>query len=610
MKNILFVLFALILSPNLTYSQIQDDLLPFEAVSYPKIDDWHIAVFPIDFTDIPSKYRAGFPSKDGWSQTVFQGDISSWFQDMSYGTTTITGDVFDYTTSSEVFFDTNTGQVASFDQVLGGIDITAAGFNINNYDFVVFIFCHDAAVQQSITKNQDFTINGTSYNQQVVTVSYQNGQFHRDPGFPEVDQLNELNKYLIATGTDTVEEGDVNYTMSHFEAVLLHELGHSMGLDNHANSSTNGNKAAHETPEVANNGSLLNENYGNKFDIMGSRDYGIGMNGAMRDLCGLINAETIYSKNWWGKTLKITVNPVTAMSGKRFIEVLLPDQRDFLGLKRHGYQLEVKTIDGYYTMLNNPELDNNTNGFFVHKISGTEDLLLDMSPSSNINYFGDYLADIRDVVLKPGMTYENDDVIFENVVDNNDGSWSIDITIKADLIITPEPTFSSATRLLNGNIQVEWVNNCNDCGNNEQFIISYRKVGEQFWNSISDADLNSGTYMVTTLTGNTDTYEFRGAISGSATHYDSLYSNTVSTSSLGIEEVLDTAPSIYPNPSSHIVNIDIDEIFNVVIYNAVGKMVLEKSNSKQIDVQNLKPGIYFLKIITQGKIFYHKILKK
>jgi hypothetical protein len=246
-------------------------------------------------------------------------------------------------------------------------------------------------------------------------------------------------------------------------------------------------------------------------------------------------------------------------------------------------------------------------------VAGTENLLLDMSPSNNINYYGDYLADIRDVVLKTGMSFENEDVIFENVVKNGDGSWTLDITIKPTLIVTPEPTFNSAVRQANGDVIISWVNNCNDCGSGEVFTIQYRKEGESFWSDyISDADLASGTYTKTGLTAAPDQYEFRGNIAGSATHYASLYSATVSTNaSLSVEDFLSTELLIYPNPSKDIIHLDLTQIETVVIYNTIGKVVLEKSgNNNIIDIQQLQAGVYFIKVTSESKKYFQKIIKE
>ena len=104
MRKIYIIALAIVSLSLSTAAQVSNDLLPFTAVEYSTRDNWNIAVFPIDFTDIPAEYRTKFPSKTDWGRILFQEDISVWYQDISYGTTTITGDVFDYVTSSEVFF--------------------------------------------------------------------------------------------------------------------------------------------------------------------------------------------------------------------------------------------------------------------------------------------------------------------------------------------------------------------------------------------------------------------------------------------------------------------------------------------------------------------------
>ncbi|MCK5776473.1 MAG: hypothetical protein KAH25_09860, partial [Bacteroidales bacterium] len=100
MKKIYIIALAIASFSLSTFAQVADDLLPNGAIKYSTRDNWNIAVFPVDFNDIPSEYRNKFPSKTDWNRILFQEDISVWYNDMSYGVTTITGDVFDYTTSS------------------------------------------------------------------------------------------------------------------------------------------------------------------------------------------------------------------------------------------------------------------------------------------------------------------------------------------------------------------------------------------------------------------------------------------------------------------------------------------------------------------------------
>lgn len=76
---------------------------------------------------------------------------------------------------------------------------------------------------------------------------------------------------------------------------------------------------------------------------------------------------------------------------------------------------------------------------------------------------------------------------------------------------------------------------------------------------------------------------------------------------------------IYPNPASSFIHIEIAKkstIKNISIYSLLGqKMVLNKNNDKnlplssdEIDIQNLKPGIYIIKVETDGFITNKKII--
>ena len=599
MKNTITLFLLISIASITTFAQISQDRMPFAQENYPKVDNWNIAVFPIDFADVPTVYRDSFPTKQEWSDILFQSDISTWFNTTSYGTTTITGEVYDYTTSSEVFF-TGTG-VIPFSQVLGSIDITASEFDMTNYDYVVFITCHDAAVQQSITSPKDFTINGTAYNENVVCVSYQNGIWWRDAAhYLQNDQLMDSTTYVIPTGSNNALEGTATYPMHKFESILLHELGHSMGLDNHANTSTNGNQPDYTT-EIPNNENFMDQGYGNKFDLMGKREYGVTMNGGMRDFCGLLDTSNIYSKNWYGTTT-ITVSSLMSNTGKRYIEVLLPEEQDFFGYKHHGYGLEIRTATNYSSMLSMSELSGNLDGFFVYKIEGTKNHLLDMSPSNNLDYEGSLWADIRDVVLKTGMTYENDDVKFENVVDNGDGTWSIDITIKATKTLSPEPTFTLAERLGNGDIKIDWVNNCTDCEADQIYTVDYREVGTDMWSSSSDAVLTSGTYTTSDFSADSKLYEFRGVINSNSTHYSSLYSNTVSTVTTSVSEINNSSFELYPNPTSGNLQLVMNNEQlgnNILIIDITGKIVKTYSITNTVftlNIADLHNGIYLLKI--------------
>lgn len=82
--------------------------------------------------------------------------------------------------------------------------------------------------------------------------------------------------------------------------------------------------------------------------------------------------------------------------------------------------------------------------------------------------------------------------------------------------------------------------------------------------------------------------------------YISKKPNTISESSSKINS---SDFTIYPNPSSERINIDFKGNIDLVeIYDLSGKMVLS-SKSKEIDVSDLKPGTYFLKVLSYKCLF-------
>ncbi len=71
---------------------------------------------------------------------------------------------------------------------------------------------------------------------------------------------------------------------------------------------------------------------------------------------------------------------------------------------------------------------------------------------------------------------------------------------------------------------------------------------------------------------------------------------------------------IYPNPTSNIINIITNEgkvIENIEIYNIIGEKVnfnKSTSDNKTIDLSNLEKGVYIIKIKTDGKYSFQKII--
>ena len=69
--------------------------------------------------------------------------------------------------------------------------------------------------------------------------------------------------------------------------------------------------------------------------------------------------------------------------------------------------------------------------------------------------------------------------------------------------------------------------------------------------------------------------------------------------------------NLYPNPMDDILNIDTQEnIYEIRMYNILGKMVYQGMSEKQIDTKDFKKGTYFVQLtFNDGKKISGKILK-
>ena len=81
-----------------------------------------------------------------------------------------------------------------------------------------------------------------------------------------------------------------------------------------------------------------------------------------------------------------------------------------------------------------------------------------------------------------------------------------------------------------------------------------------------------------------------------------------STASIDDQNQLDI--SIYPNPTSDIVYIDGNYTqLKVIIYNVLGKEILNKSITNSIDISHLDNGVYILQLSDGVKLITRKIIK-
>lgn len=81
--------------------------------------------------------------------------------------------------------------------------------------------------------------------------------------------------------------------------------------------------------------------------------------------------------------------------------------------------------------------------------------------------------------------------------------------------------------------------------------------------------------------------------------------------SVNIVEVEYNKVAVYPNPTSGILNVELDADFDATIYNYQGQIVMrEHCDNRQIDMSGLASGVYFLQIKTDKDIIVEKVIVK
>lgn len=87
---------------------------------------------------------------------------------------------------------------------------------------------------------------------------------------------------------------------------------------------------------------------------------------------------------------------------------------------------------------------------------------------------------------------------------------------------------------------------------------------------------------------------------------------------LGVDEVFMSSLNLFPNPAASVVTISSSQLgaqARIVVYNTEGKIVLENESvfevhNTTVSVSTLKAGVYFLKVISEGKQAILKFVKE
>ena len=97
-------------------------------------------------------------------------------------------------------------------------------------------------------------------------------------------------------------------------------------------------------------------------------------------------------------------------------------------------------------------------------------------------------------------------------------------------------------------------------------------------------------------------------------HYsapDFIVVNSNVESGENIIKIEDNKVSLYPNPTSGMLYIKLDNAFDAVVYNYQGQVVMrEYNNDGQIDLSHLSTGVYFVEIIDGQNVMIEKVIVK
>ncbi|HJZ39351.1 MAG TPA: M4 family metallopeptidase [Bacteroidales bacterium] len=125
-----------------------------------------------------------------------------------------------------------------------------------------------------------------------------------------------------------------------------------------------------------------------------------------------------------------------------------------------------------------------------------------------------------------------------------------------------------------------------------------------------------GTPATSTQQNPVVTYNTPGVYQVSLVSHNSYGSNTSTksgyievTAATGFDKTEDSQVSFYPNPVTDVLNIICEKDFSIKLLNLQGSLVLSRLNEKQLDVSELKSGMYFIEITIGDTILNNKILK-
>ena len=153
-------------------------------------------------------------------------------------------------------------------------------------------------------------------------------------------------------------------------------------------------------------------------------------------------------------------------------------------------------------------------------------------------------------------------------------------------------------------------NQINWTGINSNYDIEYGLDGFTQGSGTLISNIPGFSYVINGLTPNTAYKYFIRPNCGNS--FGGWRNSTFTTTTLSVNNVINEAFKIYPNPTNSILNIQSqDNLLVVRIIDLTGRTTnISNLNSKAIDVSNLSNGMYFIEIKTKNGLFKEKFIKK
>ncbi len=381
----------------------------------------NIAVFPLTFQDSTAQQLETLPTAKQLQTVMFDKSsaVAKYLDSQSFGQFTMTGKVFEPIALAENFIqpDGSPKWIQGFDSIELPINL-----DLGSYDTIIFVPMTAAGTLSTAVvfdgPTTGFAINGDAVPSNLglmwlpIDVS---------------DSINNFKETWVGwtnAQVDEFKEGTWISPLTQFERTFIHELVHDLGVFGHANSRTGDGVPYWQADNLAEEWDV---EYGNNFDIMGNSSSAQGLSSFFKHRLGWISDRVITILE--GASQRVQLEPNDSPTG--FIGVQIINKgvfnqwtfRQDADYTETGYWIEVLPRKSPYSS-NLDFVSSNADGLIIHVTDGISPLLLDASPGPTRKYDWGKIADLSDVVLRPGESFSDGVIEITNVQASEEGTVS------------------------------------------------------------------------------------------------------------------------------------------------------------------------------------------